>query len=250
MILVSDRSIEEVSVSHRSYSGDSLKSEDVCGWCHGSGASRGFWRGVIVALELRQRGLMNGPEVLSSCTVALMDGPEVLSSFTVGLTDDPEVLNIKKLTNACLNTSCTVGLMDGPEVLSSCTVGLMDGPEVLSTCTVGLMDSPEVLSSFTIGLMDGPEVLSSYTVGLMDDPEVLSSCTVGLMDGPEVLSSCTVGLTDDPEALNIKKLRKLSFRGKKSSSYLTSNLGLKKTNFISDQQMETPYDLNIGSASE
>ncbi|KAE8667648.1 Ribulose-1,5 bisphosphate carboxylase/oxygenase large subunit N-methyltransferase [Hibiscus syriacus] len=75
------------------------------------------------------RGLMNGPEVLSSCTEGVMDSPEVLSS-------------------------CTVGLMDGPEVLSSCTVGLTDDPEALKYqktaegllkifCTVGLMDGPE-----------------------------------------------------------------------------------------------------------
>ncbi|KAE8704656.1 hypothetical protein F3Y22_tig00110450pilonHSYRG01180 [Hibiscus syriacus] len=55
MILLSDRSIEEVLLSHRRYSGDSLKSEDVCGWCYGSGAFRGFWRVVVVALEHRHR---------------------------------------------------------------------------------------------------------------------------------------------------------------------------------------------------
>ncbi|KAE8688158.1 hypothetical protein F3Y22_tig00110998pilonHSYRG00071 [Hibiscus syriacus] len=61
---------------------------------------------------------------------SLMDGPEVLSSCTVGLIDGHEVLS-----------SCTVGLMDGPEVLSSCTVGLIDDPKVLKTsCTVGLKD--------------------------------------------------------------------------------------------------------------
>ncbi|KAE8655205.1 COBRA-like protein 4 [Hibiscus syriacus] len=93
------------------------------------------------------RGLMNGPGVLSSCTVGLMDDPEVLLSCTEGLTDDPKILK----------TSCTKGLIDDPKLLkTSCTEGLTDDSKVLKTsCTEGLTDDPKVLkTSCTEGLTD------------------------------------------------------------------------------------------------